>query len=128
MKRSGLKRRSKPPKQPDELERMADFKAAADAQGCCQVCGSRTALVAHHVVTRNHVEREGGDAWDTRNAIPLCSGPSGCHAAHHNRTRPIPLSVVPAETLEFANELLGAGPAGAYFERYYLPHTRWVGY
>jgi 5-methylcytosine-specific restriction endonuclease McrA len=124
MKRSPIRRKSRPRRQPDELERMAAFKAAALYQGGpCRVCGSRTALVAHHVVTRNHVEREGGDVWDSRNAMCLCSGgPSSCHESHHSRQRPIPLSAVPDAASEFADELLGRDRADAYWDRYYAPH------
>lgn len=121
MKRSLLKRKPKPPRDADELERMAAFKLAALFQGPCAVCGSRTALVAHHVVTQQHVRRADGDVWDPRNAMCLCSGPKGCHEAHHNRQHPIPLIRVPEAAVEFADELLGHLAADVYFTRYYGP-------
>lgn len=119
MKRSAIKRKLRPPKRDNERERMAAFKLAALYQGPCAVCGSRAMLVAHHVVTQQHVRREDGDVWDPRNAMCLCSGPSGCHEAHHNRTRPIPGPCVPSAAGKFAIELLGKDRAVAYFERYY---------
>jgi hypothetical protein len=110
---------------------MAAFKAAANAQGCCQVCGG-PADVAHHVTTAQEVRRAGGDLWSPANSIALCEV---CHIAHHNRTRPIPLSAVPEAAVEFADELLGQPAADVYFTRYYGPSPlgktplgRWMNY
>jgi hypothetical protein len=128
VKRTALRRKPKPRKQPAELERMEAFWAAAMHQGPCAVCGSRAALVAHHVVTQQHIRRADGDVWDPRNALPLCSGPAGCHDAHHSRQRPIPVSCVPTAALDFADELLGTDGAYAFFGRYYSPRSRWIGY
>jgi hypothetical protein len=129
VKRTPLKRKARPSKSADELERMAAFKTAAlDQAPCaCMVCGSGIMLVAHHVVTQQHVRRADGDVWDARNAMCLCSGPAGCHEAHHNRTRPIPVSCVPREALDFARELLGRDGAHAFIDRYYGPARR-IGY
>jgi 5-methylcytosine-specific restriction endonuclease McrA len=123
VRRSALKRKPRPRKQPDELEAMAAFKVAALAQGCCQVCGG-PADVAHHVLHRQAVAREGGDIWAPANAMALCDAD---HDAHHNRQRPIPYSAVPPDAWDFANELLGRDGAEAYFARYYQPR-RVVGY
>ncbi len=125
MKRSPIRRKPRARKGPDELERMAAFKLAAMYQAPCLVCGSETALVAHHVVHCQHVAKAGGDIWSPANAMCLCSGPTGCHEAHHNRTRPIPGPCVPSAAGKFAIELLGKERAVAYFERYYdcSPHT-----
>jgi 5-methylcytosine-specific restriction endonuclease McrA len=130
VKRSSLRRKRKAPKQPDELERMAAFKAAAvNGPGYelgCRACGDLLGIGwhAHHVVTQQHIRQAGGDVWDPRNAMRVCTP---CHDAHHNRSRPIPLSAVPTEALQFAHELLGHDGADAYFDRYYPP-LRWMGY
>lgn len=118
MKRSALKRKPRPPKQPDELESMAAFKATAQEHRHCLVCGDvvGTHWHAHHVVTQQHIRRADGDPWDPRNAMRLCAP---CHDAHHNRSRPIPGWSVPAAAGRFAIELLGQEQAEAYFERYY---------
>jgi 5-methylcytosine-specific restriction endonuclease McrA len=137
MKRSPLRRKRKPSKQPAELERMSAFKEAARAhRGIppefhhgCMACGDLLdgGWHAHHVVTQQHVRRADGDVWDPRNAMRLCTP---CHDAHHNRTRPIPLSAVPESAFEFADELLGRDGADAYWDRFYAPLVghRWIGY
>ncbi len=135
MKRSPLRRKPRPRKQPDELERMAAFKAAAfkprgippDFHRGCMACGDLLETGgwhAHHVVTQQHIRRADGDVWDPRNAMRLCAP---CHDAHHSRQRPIPYSAVPPDALEFADELLGRDGAEAFFARYYQPH-RVIGY
>lgn len=123
MKRSPIRRKRK---QPGELERMEAFKAVGDVQGGCMACGDLLdgGWHAHHVVTQQHIRQADGDVWDVRNAMRLC-GP--CHDAHHNRTRPIPVSCVPDGALDFAIELLGQNGTDAYLARYYGPR-RWVGY
>ena len=127
MKRTPLRRKLRLPKTDDELLRMAAFRLAAMHQAPCVVCGSRVALVAHHVVTQQHVRRADGDVWDPRNAMCLCAGPSGCHDAHHNRSRPLPLSAVPVGAKDYADELLGPDGAYAYWARFYSSR-RMIGY
>ena len=94
--------------------------------GKCVVCGRRGPIWFHHIVTRNHVEREGGDVWDFRNALPvgrpvLCS----CHADHHSAKQRIPIYLIPECAHDFAVELLGEDRAAAYWRRYY--HTTYGG-
>jgi hypothetical protein len=76
------------------------------------VCPQR-AVHAHHVVYRQHCR---GHEADLRNMVPLCFR---CHEKHHTRTGVLRTRVLPDEALEFAVEVLGAGPAQAYMERYY---------
>lgn len=58
---------------------------------------------------------------DRRNLVPL--GPR-CHAAHHNRSRPLPLHRLPDSVFEFAAEVLGPGPAFEYLRRRYAGGDR----
>lgn len=76
---------------------------------------SRRGLQQHHIVYRQQVRRSGGDEWDPRNAITLCTP---CHAMHHQRRGAFPLVLLPDEAIEFAFELLGPG-AGIYLPRRY---------
>lgn len=54
---------------------------------------------------------------DVRNLVPLCPA---AHAAHHNRSRPLRLAVLPDSVFEFAAEVLGAGRAFEYLRRRYV--------
>lgn len=67
------------------------------------VCGAR-AVHRHHIITRQVLRREGGDPRDERNLIDLCWD---CHAAHHARSKPLPLRCLPDEAYDFADELMG---------------------
>jgi len=90
----------------------------------CWVCGE-AAVHEHHVVTRQVLRREAQTTGrnytelvaDPTNRIPLCLS---CHAAHHNRTRPIPAKALPDEAIQFAKNLMGAGRAYNFFTRHYL--------
>lgn len=53
---------------------------------------------------------------DPRNLVPV--GPD-CHAAHHNRSRPLRLAMLPDSVFEFAAELLGPPAAFEYLRRRY---------
>jgi hypothetical protein len=81
----------------------------------CAVCGGR-AVHSHHVVYEQHVRKHGGDPRDRRNLMPLCLG---CHGAHHNRSRVIPVRRLSLSNLEFAAGLLGEEYAEDYLARYY---------
>lgn len=85
----------------------------------------------HHVVYRQELRRLARErvtagppdvAWemilvaDRRNLVPL--GPK-CHAAHHNRSRPLALHLLPDSVFEFASQVLGAGRAYEYLRRRY---------
>lgn len=77
----------------------------------------------HHVVyrqeLRRHAEdiiREEGLLRDRRNLVPVSPK---CHAKHHSRQRAFELSMLPDSVFEFAEEVLGAGPAYEYLSRRY---------
>lgn len=53
---------------------------------------------------------------DRRNLVPV--GPK-CHANHHSRVKPLALTMLPDSVYEFAEELMGAGPAYEYLRRRY---------
>jgi hypothetical protein len=54
---------------------------------------------------------------DPRNLVPVTFA---CHGAHHGRSRPLPLRVLPDAVFEFAAELMGDGPAYEYLNRTYV--------
>lgn len=91
---------------------------------CC--CCDRPAVQLHHVCYRQTLRREWTPTaqWptlrvltdDPRNLVPVAHD---CHGAHHNRSRPLMLNVLPDEAFVFARELLGAGPAFEYLRRRY---------
>jgi hypothetical protein len=90
--------------------------------GPCAVCGVRGTLVRHHVVREQDVRKAEGDPWELRNSILIGAGYScRCHRRHHDHFRRISLSLVPAEAIAFARELLGAGAAEDYLARHYQP-------
>lgn len=60
--------------------------------------------------------RELALAADKRNIVLLGFK---CHVAHHNRSRVLPLGVLPDSVFVFASELLGAGAAFEYLRRRY---------
>jgi hypothetical protein len=68
----------------------------------------------HHVVYEQHCPK--GTKKDRRNLIPLCKR---CHDRHHDRTCVLSTGLLPDRAIEFAREVLGPGPAQAYFERRY---------
>jgi hypothetical protein len=81
------------------------------------ICGcEKRAVHEHHVCYAQTVRREGGDIRDKRNLVPMAFG---CHAAHHNRSRPLSAWRLPDAVFEFARELLGAGAAYEYLARRY---------
>ena len=53
---------------------------------------------------------------DKRNLVDVARG---CHDAHHARSRPLPLWVLPDSVFEFASELLGGPAAFEYLSRRY---------
>lgn len=73
----------------------------------------------HHVIYAQHVRNLGGDTCDPRNSFTVCEL---CHSAHHSKMDPLLLTDLPDSAFEFANELLGAGPAYGYLRRRYGGH------
>lgn len=97
---------------------------------CACGCGQRAAN-RHHAVyqskLREIVKRGSRDnrergrrlsrlGADKRNLVWLAFD---CHMAHHDRSRVLPLGVLPDSVFEFAVELLGAGEAFEYLRRRY---------
>lgn len=80
------------------------------------ICCPGKAQHLHHAVYAQEVRREHGSLTDPRNLVPVRMR---CHAAHHDRSRPFELSMLPDSVFDFAAELLGAGPAYEYLSRRY---------
>jgi 5-methylcytosine-specific restriction endonuclease McrA len=100
--------------QPGKLE----FQDAARAQLACMnpACPRPSApWNAHHVVYAQHVRLEGGDEWDVRNAMRLCTD---CHDRHHSGARRLAADVLPPAAVAFAHALLGER-AIDYLRTYY---------
>jgi hypothetical protein len=96
------------------------FHNEARAQFVCAGCDSaKRPWHAHHAVHEQHVKKLGGEVWDPRNALRLCTPrPDGCHWKHHGLEK-LPTKKLRDENIEFAVELMGAGQAADYFRRYY---------
>lgn len=82
---------------------------------CICGCGQR-AVHLHHCVTRQELRKHGGDADDERNLVPVAFA---CHGAHHGRSRPLPVHVLPSSVFDFAAEVMGPGAAYEYIARTY---------
>jgi hypothetical protein len=90
------------------------------------VCGcGRRAVQLHHAVYVQEIRWRAAAAkgrkfqkWraDMRNLLPIAHE---CHGAHHARSRPLPVHVLPDGVFEFASELMGAGAAYEYISRRY---------
>jgi len=66
---------------------------------------SATARVqGHHILTQQCLRKHGLDAflWDQRNKFDCCER---VHAAHHNRSRPIPAELLPDAAWAFASDV-----------------------
>ena len=93
--------------------------------GFCAVCGTEGRVRRHHVVREQDVRRLGGDPWALDNSLwvgveTLC----GCHGAHHSRSHPIPLPLVPDDAWLFAVRLFGSVDRTLdYFGRFYAPEV-----
>lgn len=110
-------RRVGPEKKP-VVERDRTPPSFRDAQMNCRVpdCYVR-ARDPHHVVLKQHVEREHGDIWDPRNALSVCRVH---HEKHHSGERwKIPTLCLRDENIEFAVELLGQARAAEYLRHRY---------
>jgi hypothetical protein len=94
---------------------------------CFCGCGAIRGLALHHLVYQQELRRlaRSIDDGDLR-AITLCQdrrnlvvvGPA-CHAAHHNRSKPYRLSMLPDAAFEFAGDVLGPERAFEYLRRRY---------
>lgn len=93
------------------------FKALS--HGCCEVCGAPGLRLRHHVIKESHIRAAGGWPWDPRVGLWVGIYSCRCHADHHARAKPIPLSMLPEDALAFAVDLLGEHQAAAYLARHY---------
>jgi hypothetical protein len=91
--------------------RRAEFH---DPTVVCRRCGRGGPLQHHHVVYRQHVEREHGDRWHPDNALALCRDP--CHYDAHRHL--VTLGDLRDENYAFAGALLGPA-AYDYLRRRY---------
>lgn len=103
-------------------DRAGERRWRAALTGRCAMCrapgGGRFRLVLHHVCYRQHLRAIGGDEYDPRNALTLCSE---CHSQHHSRVATLPLDVIPRQAIGFLVDLLGQERAELYLNRYYAP-------
>lgn len=90
------------------------------AWGACACCSEKGRLERHHVISEQHVRAVSGNPWDLANSL-LLGVHCRCHREHTSAARRLPCSIIPAQAIEFATRLLGAGPADLYFDRYYAP-------
>ena len=114
MRRSPL--RPKPP--PDHRDEPGYWEWKALTWGECAVCGERGQLERHHVVSEQHVRREGGDPYALANSMLLglfCR----CHSRHTNAAERLPASAITAQNLAFMVSLLGEDRTAGYIARYY---------
>lgn len=103
-------------------------------RGVC-ICGCKKPAVArHHCIYEQELRRIVADGRLTRMALPapdralltaLVSDPRNlvpvafdCHGAHHGRSRPYPLAMLPDSVFEFAAEVLGPRAHGYLRRRY----------
>lgn len=106
------------PKKPVDEPGRAEYKRVR--HGICRVCGRSGLVRRHHVVYEQHVRREGGDPWDTRNALWVgLDVTCDCHERQHNASMRIPLEVLPEAALAFGVDLFGEARAAEYIARYY---------
>lgn len=84
-----------------------------DPQIRCRVPGCpRRGGDPHHVVLKQHVEREHGDVWDPLNCLSICRDH---HDRHHGSERwRIPTGCLRTENIIFAVMLLGVERAVEY--------------
>jgi hypothetical protein len=80
---------------------------------CFCGCGQR-GVQKHHVIYAQHLRRN--KQRDARNLVLVAWD---CHAAHHQRRQPFTLAALPDSVYEFAEEVLGVGPAYEYLRRRY---------
>ncbi len=100
-------------------DREGERRWYADLPSTCQnpACANgKGRLHVHHCVYAQAVVREGGDKWDPRNRLLLCSF---CHLSHHKGGTPLPIAVLPDSVFEFGAELLGPEAAFEYIKRRY---------
>lgn len=99
----------------DDPAREAWKSPVAGVCGCG--CGTWAArLERHHVLQEQYVKRADGPLHDLRNSILLAPD---CHRRHTDHFQKLPFSCLSPESVWFAIDLLGIGPATNYFVRMY---------
>lgn len=101
---------------------------------CICGCAKQRGLQRHHVIYQQELRRLATDEFgrrdrarearlvaDPRNLVPVAPR---CHAAHHSRATPLRVCWLPNSVFEFAEEVMGAGPAHAYLSRFYAGGDR----
>lgn len=97
LRRTRLKQKGKRRRSVREKRLMAEF-ASYTAQNC-DVCGASYRVQGHHILEQQHIEEAaralGLDweayLWDPRIHMSVCDP---CHDAHHDKAKPIKLSLV----------------------------------
>jgi hypothetical protein len=110
-------------REPRGQQRPARVAARGRLHGTC-ICGCKQPAVArHHCIYEQELRRvyrarrvppmRGGLEVDA-DWVALCDDPRNlvlvafdCHSAHHGRSRPYPLAMLPDSVFEFAAEVLG---------------------
>jgi hypothetical protein len=95
-------------------------EAVTDPAPCVCGCG-RWTRIRHHCLYRQELRWHARHDFhklvqDPRNLVYVHPA---CHAAHHNRQKPLRLAVLPDSVFAFAVEVMGAGPAYEYIRRRY---------
>lgn len=123
LKRSRLNPRSKKraaavadPGEDELAGRLAWHQATLFDPGC-KPCGRGRHVHGHHVVRAQDVRKAGGNVWDLRNRLSVCTE---CHLNHHHGShrQRIAFEELMPENVEFARELFGDDTL-AYFARHY---------
>ncbi len=111
LSRGSPPKRSVPPKRrrrrlsAGERREKQRFQEHAATQKRCANCRSTGAWHAHHAgVYEQTLKRLGLPLWDPANALRLCLA---CHAKHHSPNHKLPLSVLRAQNIRYALDVLG---------------------
>jgi hypothetical protein len=106
------------------ISNPASFRAAAQYQVLCAVCGAAGAFDAHHVIAKQELAKRGllDQLYDTRNALRLCTA-NRCHERYTGRTYHIPTEKLTADNICFMWDVLGVAGHN-YLERHYTGADR----
>ena len=105
----------------EEANQRAFLQAAWEQRACAVSGGSdagkdgRKNWEAHHVVEKRWLKANFKFLWDPRNALRLAPR---VHSRHTSRMKPVPLSCLTDENIEYAFEVMGSS-AYDYLTRLY---------
>jgi len=107
----------------DPICNRESFHDEARFQMCCAVCGSTKGFHAHHVVYEQVLDKRygitGKAAFDTRNALRICTeAGNNCHSHHHHAVRKIMTVELTDENVAYAFEIMGLYAAD-WLRQYY---------